>query len=191
MASVTASPGAGTNSTALGTAAWTSTNNILTSDDLRASTGNIASGAITNALAATSYGFAIPADATINGIELAPERHQSVTQQMRDHTVQLLKAGALAGNNKAATTTDWPTAEASVVYGGPSDLWGTTWTPADVNHANFGAVVAATNPSATASQPRVDHMPITVYYTETGSTLVRKARALRPNRVAVHHASSW
>lgn len=32
-----------------------------------------------------------------------------------------------------------PTNEKVRVYGGPNELWGETWTPADINHDNFGA----------------------------------------------------
>lgn len=61
---------------------------------------------------------------------------------VKDITVQLLKAGTLVGNNKADATA-WSTIFATTTYGGAADLWGTTWTYADINNANFGLVLNA------------------------------------------------
>lgn len=41
------------------------------------------------------------------------------------------------GTNKAVTGTTWGTTFSTVTYGGTNDLWGTTWTPSDINSANF------------------------------------------------------
>ena len=85
---------------------------------------------------------------------------------LQDATVQLLKAGAPAGTNKAGAGT-WGFASAATVnYGSSADLWGTTWTAADVNASNFGLRFAAKNntvggASATAS---LDYVSITVQY---------------------------
>lgn len=77
-----------------------------------------------------------------------------------DHSVRLLKAGAVTGSDYAQTTSFWPTTDAYATYGGASDLWGTTWTTAEVNAANFGAVLSASVQNGTA---QVDHMRITIY----------------------------
>lgn len=80
-----------------------------------------------------------------------------------DHAVHLLKAGNPVGDNKANTVA-WPTTDTYISYGGPADLWGTTWTVAEVNNNQFGAALSARVQSATA---RVDHMRATVYWMST------------------------
>ena len=89
------------------------------------------------------------------------------TGALQDSTVQLLKAGAAVGTNKASGTT-WGTSESTVTYGNATDLWGTTWTAAQVDAANFGLRfiaknVAVGNANATATGS-LDYVSITVYY---------------------------
>jgi hypothetical protein len=55
-------------------------------------------------------------------------------------------------------------------YGNSTDLWGTTWTPADINNTGFGAVLSVFNTrSFGAATATVDFMRITVTYTLPGS----------------------
>ncbi len=49
-------------------------------------------------------------------------------------------------------------------YGTTSDLWGTTWTAADINNANFGLKFTA-KAGTTATTANVDYITITVTYT--------------------------
>ena len=48
----------------------------------------------------------------------------------------------LIGDNKADTSTAWSTTESYITYGGESDKWNATLTPAIVNATNFGVGVA-------------------------------------------------
>lgn len=77
-----------------------------------------------------------------------------------DQSVRLLKAGVVTGNNYAQTTSAWTTTDTYTTYGGAGDLWGTTWTEAEVNANNFGAVFSASVQNGTA---RVDHIRISIY----------------------------
>jgi hypothetical protein len=55
-------------------------------------------------------------------------------------------------------------------YGNATDLWGSTWTPADINNAGFGAVLSVFNTrSLGAATATVNFMQITVTYTIPGS----------------------
>lgn len=90
----------------------------------------------------------------------------SYSLPITDSTVSLVKAGSVVGSNKA-TATAWPSVAQYVSYGGATDLWGTTWTPAEVNGTTFGAVLSATGTVGNAS---VEHMRISVYYTLPGLT---------------------
>jgi len=112
---------------------------------------------------------AVPDDATIVGIEVSIIRYGIVPPHIRDHTVQLVKAAALVGDNKA-TTSAWPTAVASQIYGGPTDLWGTTWSKSDLTNSNFGVVLSARPVSSDGGQAWVDSIAMKVYYeTPAGS----------------------
>ena len=84
---------------------------------------------------------------------------------LQDATVQLLKAGSPVGSNKASATT-WPTTIGTVNYGSSSDLWGTTWTPADLNASNFGVRFAAKNTGAGAATASLDYISVTVTYND-------------------------
>jgi len=82
---------------------------------------------------------------------------------LRDNTVQLLKAGSPVGSNKAGAST-WSTTSTTVNYGSSSDLWGTTWTPADLNATTFGLRFAAKNLGAGSATASLDWVSITVTY---------------------------
>ena len=117
-------------------------------------------------LQCTNYGFTIPAGATINGITVNVERYSSNANATRDAAMRLVKAGVIQATDRS-TATFYPTADTYEAHGGNTDLWGTTWTPADINNANFGAAFASVKP-VTAGGGRtvsVDHIQITVDYT--------------------------
>lgn len=76
-----------------------------------------------------------------------------------DNSVRLVRGGAVVGNDLANTLSPWNTVDTYTSYGSALNLWGTTWTVADINASNFGAVLSASVANGTA---RVDHMRITV-----------------------------
>jgi hypothetical protein len=89
-----------------------------------------------------------------------------VNATMQDGTVQLLKAGTAVGNNKAGSSTWSNTTSTTVTYGSSSDLWGTTWTAADLNATNFGLRFAVKNTGAASATPSVDWIALTVTYND-------------------------
>lgn len=159
-----ASPGAGTNE-AVGTVAWTSPSNILTSNDTRASAA-LTAGQTTQRLLATGFNFNIPSDATIVGITAEVERSASLGSHIIDQSIILLKNLSFVGNNSGSGSF-WPTTDAYATYGGSSDLWGTTWTPQEVNASGFGLLVRAA--CGTAATAMVDHVRMTITYSLTGA----------------------
>ncbi|MCU0359539.1 MAG: T9SS type A sorting domain-containing protein [Bacteroidia bacterium] len=76
-----------------------------------------------------------------------------------DNSVRLVKGGLETGSNLAYTVFPWNTVDTYTSYGSSSNLWGTTWSVAEINASNFGAVLSASVSNGTA---RVDHMRITV-----------------------------
>ncbi|MBP6556842.1 MAG: T9SS type A sorting domain-containing protein [Flavobacterium sp.] len=157
-------PTAGSNVTGVGTFTWSFTNNILTANNVSSTVAFTASGN-SNYLQGSNYGFSIPTGVVVNGIVVEIHRRtSSVTagRIARDNIVSLVKNGTVTGDNKA-TATNYTTTLTTVTYGSATDLWGTTWTPADINATNFGAVIAVTatnNPTVS-----VDYIRITVHYT--------------------------
>ena len=157
--------GTGASVTGVGTVAWSNPNRITADDTLYATAA--LNNATSQYLQGTNYGFAIPANATINGIVVTIGRFENTTgsgNDVRDNVVRLIKGGAVTGDNKADTVTEWPTGTSSfATYGTNSDLWGTTWTPAEINASDFGVALSANSTnSRTAS---VDYMQIGVTYT--------------------------
>jgi hypothetical protein len=170
IASGPRSPGTMTQSTNDGLADWSNPNNAKISDNSDASAildaGSLIT--LTEDLIATNFGFSIPTTATIDGILLQIERaRDSGGDSVNDSEVRLIKGGSEVAANKA-TGTDWGTTDTYASYGGSTDLWGTTWTPNDINASNFGAMLVAT--SSGANSANVDHIRITVYYTQPGNS---------------------
>ena len=161
------SPGAAGDCTSLGGggADWTNPGNAFSSNDAYATAS--VDGSTTDPLRCLNYGFSVPLAATVVGIEVSVERRSNRTTNggSRDNSLFLVKGGAQVGSNLATTTT-YTTADVVEVHGSPSELWGTTWTPVEVNAANFGAVFTATKPSGggAAHTISVDHIFITVHY---------------------------
>jgi hypothetical protein len=147
---------------------WTNPGNITNTADTNYATAVFAGAGNTDNLQGSNYGFAIPTGAIINGIEVSVRRMTSATNGGRvtkDNVVSLVKGGVVTGTNKA-TVTPYTTSFAVATYGSSIDTWGTTWTPANINAANFGAVLSVNvNNSLTAT---VDYIRITVYYTTIG-----------------------
>jgi trimeric autotransporter adhesin len=157
----------GTNVTGVGTVAWTSPGNVVSNNNSYATVA-VTGGAISNYLQATNYGFSIPPEATITGITVTVGRFESSTgigNDVRDSYVQMIKGGTVVGTNNAVTGTDWPTTEGVATYGGTANMWGTTWTPSDINASNFGVALAVNSTNnRTAS---VDYIEISITYTGT------------------------
>lgn len=151
------SPGVVANDAVSGTALWVNPGNAAASDDTVASTAP--GGMPSQYLKATSFGFSIPAPAEITGIEVTVER-RSLGGTVVDAAVRIVKGGVVGASDRSAGGF-WPMADTPITYGGASDLWGETWTAADINSAGFGAAIAATDGFDTAG---VDHITITVHY---------------------------
>lgn len=123
-----------------------------------------------------------------------------------DEEVKIVKSDGTIGSTNKASASAWSNSDAYTTYGGPYDLWGETWTYADINDSDFGVVISA-NDGFTNSEylkatnfgfsipsgatidgiqvdiekqrgqlaPEnysfyIDHIRITVYYTESSGT---------------------
>lgn len=143
MASEAKDAGTMADDATVGTIAWATVNNAKVSDNTYA-TATMPLLALSHYLKGTNFGFAIPVGATIDGIQLDVERSiiAGAGPPVRDNSVRIVKAGTFQGDEKAAGG-DWPAGDTVISYGGAADLWGLTWTVANINASNFGAGLSA------------------------------------------------
>jgi len=162
-------PGTTADDATVGSATWSNPNNSQSSNNWYA-TATIADNGASHYLKATNFGFSIPTNSTINGILVGIERKmESSSNVVKDSAVKIVKADGTIGTTNKASTTQYPTTDTYVNYGSSSDLWGETWTVADINDADFGIVLSSyvsyTDVQPTTTTVYVDHIRITVYYT--------------------------
>lgn len=147
-----------------GVVAWDFPENAGVSDDAYASFTAANDTSPSQWLSATNFGFTIPSGATIDSITVEIERSEtSVTADIIDVEVKLLKAGVAGENNQADIVNEWPLTDAYKTYAG--GLWGDTWTANDINATNFGVVLSAQSWALLGGSGFVDHIRITVAYT--------------------------
>lgn len=162
-----------TGQSSTGKPTWTNTGNVVSSNDTYATATLLGTSFSTEDLRATNFGFSVPGTATIDGITAEVERKSTTASSTtgKDQTVSLTKNGtSAAGANKAAAGA-WPSSDTYASYGGASDLWSTTWTPSEINSSNFGLILAAIGDTGFGSPVvSVDHIRITVDYTDSGVT---------------------
>jgi hypothetical protein len=109
------------------------------------------------------FGFAIPSNAVVDGIMLSLIGKSTMMASVMDCTVVLMKNNVFEGNNLASGS-DWDTTAMVRIYGSMSELWGTTWTPQEVNDVFFGAFIKVYNPSNNNPSALVDAVTMTVFY---------------------------
>jgi hypothetical protein len=104
----------------------------------------------------------VPQDAQITGI--TAEIRRAGDPMISDYSVRLVKDGELLGAERAKPEL-WTGELQWLTYGGPDDLWGAEWTPADLNSDAFGVAlsVAYTMQSGNA-RAYVDQVRVTVHY---------------------------
>jgi hypothetical protein len=159
---------------------WLNQDNIKTENAVYAQ-ASVARRTVSDTLDLVSYhyDFAIPADATINGIKLEIKRYGSIPLggSLTDLNVALTLD---AGDNPYGSTADsnsWNGVNQYYTWGSSTELWGVAWTPADINSDSFGAMQSATlgGSATTGCTAYVDHHRITVYYTEAATGIITKA----------------
>lgn len=159
------SAGTGTNlDLGPGNPSWSNPGNIIGSDDSDATvtlTGFLPS---SDALIASNFGFTIDPTATIDGISVNIEKARSAGfLYVADLTVQLTKDGTTPIGTNQPNFANWATSDTNYGYGGATDLWGATWTPAEINNSTFGLYFRAISIFGTVTG-YIDHITITIYY---------------------------
>jgi len=155
MATQEKGAGSGANAGASGVN-WNNPINIIANDGIKATV--VCPYTSSKELHAEDFDFSIPAGATIDGIKVWYDEFASSTP----FNVQLLKAGSTTGTGKTLL------GEVNGTYrtwGGSTDKWGTTWTPAEVNASGFGVSFQVLG-TGLGNNGSIDYAKITVYYTE-------------------------
>ncbi|MBW2453318.1 MAG: hypothetical protein JRI68_02355 [Deltaproteobacteria bacterium] len=139
------------------------------SDNTRARpNSSLPAGAYMRRLNLRGFGFTIPGDASVVGIEVAIEKSvgypTSNVVPVRDTYVILTYDGGESMSLPKAPA--WPLSDETWLYGAPNMLWGTPFTPAQVNHPAFGVRMRCRLEAAPAypGSPRIDRVQIQVFY---------------------------
>ena len=124
-----------------------------------------------------SFNFNIPSTATIVGIELTYLRQVTLASAV-DQSIKLVIGGAVVGTDHASGAPWSETGYTSITYGGPTDLWGATPTPAQINAngaTGFGVAISGNISAITGAHGGAifvegttygTNLPVvTVYYT--------------------------
>ena len=84
-----------------------------------------------------TYGFSIPSGATIVGIEIVIGHNGEPSPSFEPFQSQIFLTGSSNSTPKSFT---FPNTDAWVenILGGPTDTWGKSWTPAEINASSFG-----------------------------------------------------
>jgi len=117
-----------------------------------------------------NLGFSIPAAATICGITVEIKHYASgllPLATVADHSVQVIKG--VTYSSDLSSHSDWGGAPVFDSYGGTSNTWGLSWTPADINASTFGVAVSVDFSSfvSVTLNANIDYIQVTVNYDMT------------------------
>jgi len=180
------SPGTGASATGIGSVAWSNPSNAVSSNNFYATAALTKSSNTSNWLKGTNFDFvtgvtpAIENTATIDGIVVEIEQVGPGTG-LYDNSLKIVDEEGTIGGTDHATATLWG-AEGYVSHGSSTDAWGLTLTGADVLDSSFGAALSVRLTGTTSQTASVDHIRMTVYYTNPSGTTGQAAGLLRAYR---------
>jgi trimeric autotransporter adhesin len=157
-------------------AGWTGQTNIAVTDTVYATQLIPAAGPSTS-LSSSTFGFTIPVGAVINGIQIDIVSHCSAINSCSFSTVQagigisITKVAGIATGTAKSNTTTWVVTDGTTTFGSAVDLWGTTWSPADINSTGFGTVFQIDNANGVSARTAsIDSVLITVTFTPASTS---------------------
>ena len=168
----------------IGNNAWINPGNAGV-EDAASATADVTPGE-SHYLKATAFGFQIPATATVLGVQARIKAmHNNGSSSARIERIRLVKGGVIQttdrgpGASLTLGTLTWST------FGGAADLWGTTWTPDDVNASGFGVATSGKMTSGAGDTVFVDVLELTVFYTRPVTDAWEGARLYAAGALAV------
>ena len=158
-------PGTMADDNTIGTLAWANPDNAKLSDNNYTNIAFTAPAATSHYLKATNFGFSIPTGATIDGVLVEIENvHSGGSGTVQWDEIKIVKGGSIGAENKATGNVN--SVKAYTSFGAVDSLWSETWEDSDINSATFGVVISTSSLEDAQKDPFIDHIRITVYYTE-------------------------
>jgi len=126
----------------------------------------------TELLRFNNFNFDLPENVSITGIEVIITGDSESDTPLWEQDVRLIGSGGnTVGDNKAnkeLTGDAWNLDSLSSLgywtYGSSVDLWGSNWSPSDINNNNFGFSLQTKNRSDEITSLTIDQLIIVVYY---------------------------
>lgn len=153
---------------------WTNPNNITGNVSYATTTIPTGGAGDTSPLFGSNFGFAIPTNATIKGIQVTFDRKQSQSGHniAKTGAVYLCKAGSPVGTPKIGTVY-YVNSDVTETWGSSTDLWGTTWTNTDLNNMGFGFLMnVAYDETELSDIVSIKNFQVQVWWTVETSTVV-------------------
>jgi hypothetical protein len=153
-----------TNDASIGNRLWEDLGAIDPNDSQYVQVPSMSGNDVSSYLKTTGLGFSVPSFATVTGFHVNYRRGALSGTGISDHAVRIVKGGAVKAQDKSSPNV-WSTDENFYGYGDTNDLWGESWTPADVNSPDFGAALSVEYAGAGNDWARVDWVYVTVFFT--------------------------
>jgi len=126
----------------------------------------------TEALRFNNFNFDLPENVSITGIEVIITGDSESDTPLWEQDIRLIGSGGnTVGDNKAnkelagdAWNLDTLSSLGYWTYGSSVDLWGSNWSPSDINNNNFGFSLQTKNRSDEIASLSIDQLIIVVYY---------------------------
>jgi hypothetical protein len=131
--------------------------------------------------------FIIPSSATIAGILVNFSCiARTLLTSIYDGQIRIVKGGVVQATERRIGTDYWPQNGWQVrTRGGPSDLWGATWLPADIAANNFGVALSCQNVGGDPNTfIEIAQVAVVIYYTLPSGLTVSQEAVFYANRNA-------
>jgi hypothetical protein len=148
---------------------WAEPGNARCDDDeSRAYTAPLTKDQFSQALKITNFGFKLPLEAKIEGIEVVMIRKADVGASIQDKRVVLLRGNQAVGTSLHTQDT-WDAEWTAAYYGEAHENWDATWKAADINAPGFG-ISMEVQCIGGISRPQIDEVLVTVHYSFAGES---------------------
>ena len=137
-------------------------------DEARTYTSPLTKDQYSQALKITNFGFNLPAEAKVEGIEVIVIRKADVEGSIQDKRVTLLRGNAPYGISLHTQDT-WDAEWTAAYYGEAQEDWDAVWKVADVNASGFGISIEVQSVGAIA-RPQIDEVLVTIHYSYGGES---------------------
>ncbi len=157
---------------------WSTPSNIQTDNDSYATYN----GTTLDFLRVKTFGFTIPASSIIDGIEVVVQGNGAEAQaNRRVFDAALTKDGTNIAGAAVTGLQLLQTTDSDIAVSNATALWGTTWSAAEINAADFGVMIRDNDNKAHTLS--FDTMTVTVHY-RTIDTVTVTPTAMAPGTIA-------